>query len=177
MEWIGSRSCIAVRKTSEAAIDTHELPSIMAMLESLPKLLLSSGGPVDRDVQAGLKPIARRARQIAPDSRKTGTRDKQSKSSKAKWPERLRAQIRMKVIKHENGAWGIAGPRSPQGNVAHFMQEKPRRLVLWGKATMIRKYRIEKNWITQAADETKAEQLSAMETSLKTDIDASMRSL
>ena len=145
------------------------------MLGRLPKLVVSEGGPLDRAVKAACNLIAKRARQLAPDSRKTGTKEFQSAKTKAKWPVRLKTTIRTKVIKYPNGAWGIVGPKSPEGNAAHFMQEKPRRHVLWGKATAIKKYRIERNWITQAFDETKSEQLSAVEASLKRDIDENMR--
>lgn len=145
------------------------------MLGRLPRLVVSEGGPLDRAVQAPCNIVAKRARQLAPDSRKTGTKNKQSAKTKGKWPVRLKTTIRSKVIRYPNGAWGIVGPKSPEGNSAHFMQEKPRRHVLWGKATLIKQYRIERNWITQAFDETKSEQLSAMEASLKRDIDDNMR--
>jgi hypothetical protein len=164
-----------VRSSSKITIDIGGEQSVVNMLGRLPKLVVSEGGPLDRAVKAASSLIAKRARQLAPDSRKTGSRDKQSAKAKAKWPVRLKTTIRSKVIRYPNGAWGIVGPKSPEGNAAHFMQEKPRKHVLWGKATAIRKFRIERNWITQAFDETKSEQLSAMEASLKRDIDENMR--
>lgn len=164
-----------MRKSSQISFDIRGEQSVIDLLGRLPRLVLSEGGPIDRAVKAPLNIIAKRARQLAPDSRKTGTKEKQSAKTKAKWGSRLKANIRTKVIKYPNGAWGLAGAKSPEGNAAHFMQEKPRKHVLWGKATAIKKYRIERNWITQAFEETKSEQLFAMEASLKTDIDANMR--
>lgn len=148
---------------------------VLGLLEQLPKSVLFVGGPLDKAVQAALNTIARRARQLAPSSKRTGSREKQSKKTRAKWPSTLRTTLRTKVIKLEFGRWGIVGPKNPQGNQAHFMQEKPRRHVLWGKATMIKKYRIERNWITQAFDETTSEQQTAIYESLKQSIDSDMR--
>jgi hypothetical protein len=148
---------------------------VLGLLEQLPKSVLFVGGPLDKAVQAALNIIARRARQLAPRSNKTGTRFKMSKKSRAKWMVEMRSTIRTKVVKLEFGRWGIVGPKNPQGNAAHFMQEKPRRHVLWGKATMIKKYRIERNWITQAYDETASEQQTAIYESLKQSIDSDMR--
>jgi hypothetical protein len=80
------------------------------------------------------------------------------------------------MIKYDNGAaWAVVGPKSREGNMSHFQQEKPRRLVLWGKATRVAQYRIERNWITQSFDETKSQQVTAMEQSIKADIDAIAR--
>jgi hypothetical protein len=163
-----------MRDSFKVTVDIRGEENILALLERLPKLVASEGGPLDRAVKAASNLIAKRARQLAPDGRKSGTRDKQSRKTKSKWPARLRSTIRSKIIKYPNGAWGVVGPKNPEGNAAHFMQEKPRRHVLWGKATLIKKFRIERNWITKAFDETKSEQLTAMETSLKQDIDANM---
>lgn len=154
----------------------------MHLLQQLPRKVALDFGPLDRAVKAATSIIARRARRLAPDSSKTGTKLKQSQKKdpttgqkQDKFPVQVKNTIRSKVILYPNGAWGIVGPKSPEGNAAHFMQEKPRRHVLWGKATAIKKFRIERNWITQAFDETKSEQLSAMEASLKRDIDENMR--
>lgn len=161
----------------QITIETTGSQSVLHLLEQLPKLVVSEGGALDRAVKAAANIIAKRERQLAPDSRKTGSRDSQSKKAKAKWPVRLNKTIRSRIIKYPTASWGFIGPKSPEGNSAFFMQTKPRRHVLWGKATMIKKYRIERNWITQSYDETKSEQLSAMEASLKQDIDANMRGI
>lgn len=164
-----------MRNNFQVKVELHGEQEVLDLLEQLPKSVLFDGGPLDRAVQAAISIIAKRGRQLAPESRKTGSRKKQSAGTKAKWPARLRTTVRKKVIKLPFGRWGIVGPKNPQGNAAHFMQEKPRKHVLWGKATLIKKYRIERNWITQAFDETKSEQSSAMEESLRDDIDQNMR--
>jgi hypothetical protein len=152
---------------------------IVALLERLPKLVVSAGGPMDRAVGKAATIVAKRARQIAPDSRKNAKgnpRDKQSKKSKGIWGSKLKQKIKQKIIRYPTTAWAVVGAQNPHGNMAHFMQEKPRRHVLWGKATAVKQFRIERNWITQAFDETKSEQQSAMKSSLQADIDANMRS-
>lgn len=165
-----------MRSATKISIDIRGEESIVALLEQLPKLIVSEGGALDRAAQKATNIVARRQRQLAPDSKKTGSRDKQSKKTKAAWNVKLKTTIRTKIIRYPNGVWAVVGPKSPEGNTAHFMQEKPRRNVLWGKVTQIKQIRLERNWNVQAFDETKAEQLSAMEASLKQDIDANMRS-
>lgn len=149
---------------------------ILSLLEQLPVLVRASGGPLDKAVKKAANIVAVKARQLAPDGEKgERTRDKQSKKTKAKWTGKLKRTIRVKLVKYERASWAIVGPKSPEGNMAHFNQEKPRRNVLWGKATAIKQIRIERNWITKAFDDTKQQQLTAMESSLKSDIDANMR--
>lgn len=146
-----------------------------AMLAQLVMLVVAGGGPLDKAVRKAANIVTTRARQLAPDSAKTGSRDKQSKKSKQIWTGKLKRLIRSKVIKYERSSWAVVGPKSREGNMSHFQQEKPRRMVLWGKSTMVAQYRIERNWITQAFDETKNEQVAAMEASIKADIDAIAR--
>jgi hypothetical protein len=164
-----------MRSATKISIDIRGEESIVALLERLPKLVVSEGGALDRAATKAPNIVARRQRQLAPDSKKTGSRDKQSKKTKAAWNVKLRTTIRTKIIRYPNGVWAVVGPKSPEGNTAHFMQEKPRRNVLWGKVTQIKQIRLERNWNVQAFEETKSEQLSAMEASLKQDIDANMR--
>lgn len=144
------------------------------LLGQLPKLVLAAGGPIDRAVSKASKIVQQRAVELAPDSDKTGTRKGQSKKSKAIWTGKLKRLIRVKLVRYQNATWSVVGPKSQEGNMSHFQQVKPRRLVLWGKATMVKQFRLERNWITQAFDETKQQQLSAMEESIKADIDALM---
>lgn len=159
-------------KVSVSVSGDKELQDLLAQM---PKLVVATGGPIDNAVSKASTVVARRARSLAPDSRKSQSREKQSKKSKRIWNRKLRTTIRSVVRKYPTTAVGIIGPKSPEGNAAHFMQEKGRRLVLWGKTTNIALYRIAKNWITQAFDETKGEQHSAMMNSLKTDMDKVMR--
>ncbi len=160
----------------EVKIDLSGMNSLVGLLEKLPVLVVMEGGPIDRAVSAAAKVVLTRAKEIVPDSSKTGSRKKQSKSSQSKWPKRLKTTLRTKLIRYPDASWVVVGPRSKEGNMSHFMQEKPRKHVLWGKATLIKRYRIERNWITKAYDETVSQQLAAAEASLRTDIDAQMRS-
>jgi len=152
---------------------------VLALLDRLPKLVVGAGGPLDRAVTAACKIVANKAKQLAPDSKanpKGDSRKKQSKKSKSIWSKKLKTTIRQKVIKYDTATWGVVGPKNPEGNMAHFMQEKPRRHVLWGKTTAVQQFRDERNWINKAFDETKTEQLAAVKASLTEDIDANMRS-
>lgn len=167
---------MARASSTKVTIDILGEREVMAMLERLPKLVVSAGGSLDRAVQKASNVAAKRARQLAPDSRRTGTRPKQSKKSRAIWKHQLRSVIRVKLARYPHTRIGIVGPKSPEGNHAHFMQEKPRRHVLWGRSTRIAQLRIARNWITQAFDETRGEQMDAMKSSLQADIDQQMRS-
>jgi hypothetical protein len=163
----------------EIKIDITGEKEVMDLLDRLPKLVVLSGGPMDRAVTAAAKIVAKRAKQLAPDSKKNpkgDSRKKQSKKSRAGWPKKLREQIRHRILKYDTGTWAVVGPKNPEGNMAHFMQEKPRRHVLWGSRTAVAQYKADETWIVKAFDETKSEQLSAVKTSLKADIDANMRS-
>lgn len=143
------------------------------LLTKLPVLVAASGGPMDRAVKQAAKIVADKAIELAPDGDKSGTRKKQSKKSRQIWTGKLRRLVRVKLIRYDNGgAWAVVGPKSLEGNMSHFQQEKGRRLVLWGKSTMVARYRIQRNWITKAFDETKTQQVAAMEASIKADIEA-----
>lgn len=148
---------------------------VIALLERLPKLVVSAGGPADRAMTAATTVLQRRAISIAPDSQQTGSRKKQSKKSKKIWRHKLNQKIRKKILRRPDSVYGIVGPKSPEGNMAHFVNGKPRRLVLWGKATRVAMYRYERNWMLQAFDESRGEQLSAMRESLRREIDQQMR--
>lgn len=157
------------RQANKATVTVSGDKELQALLNRLPALVVAAGGPTDRAVSRAATIVARRARQLAPNSKKSGTEKKMSQKARAKWPVDVRNTIRTKVIKYPNNSVAIIGPKSPDGNAAHFGQEKPRRHVLWGKRTQI--YRIARNWITRAFDETKGEQQTAMKRSLQADID------
>lgn len=143
------------------------------LLAKIPFLVLAAGGPIDRAVGKAGTVIARRARQLAPSSKESGSVEKQSDKSKAKWPEELRKNIKSVVRRYDNSALVVIGAVDPDGNVAHFMRETPRRHVLWGKKVGD-PYRIARNWITRAFDETKESQHAAVVASLKSDVDKVM---
>ncbi len=146
---------------------------IDALLAKLPVLVVSKGGPTDKAMRKAGAIVRTRARQIAPDSRKTGTRDKQSAKSKAIWQNKLKNNIKSKLVKYPTTSVAIVGATT-DANQAHSMQEIPRKHVLWG-TSRTRQYRIARNWITKAADETKAQQDAAIGQALREEIDKHMK--
>lgn len=148
---------------------------ILALLDQLPALVAAQGGPVDRAITQAGDLIVVRAKELAPDSKLTGSRNKQSKKSREIWSKKLRNTIRKKIVKYPKTTVAIVGPKSPEGNMAHFMQEDVRRHVLWGNENNVRTYRIQRNWITQAFDETRSEQLKVIEDVLRDEIDKVVR--
>lgn len=159
----------------KATVDAREMEGLDQLLGQIPPLVIATGGPLDRAVGKAGQVIAKRARQLAPNSKRTGSKDKQSEKARKIWVKQIKNTIRSVVRRYPTTALAVVGPKAPEGNAAHFNQEKPRKMVLWGKATRIRPYSIARDWIVQAFDETKAEQGVAMETSLKQDIDKVMR--
>lgn len=127
----------------------------------------------DQVVRAGARPIVQRARQLAPRSTKA-MRDKRSKSQqqKANWNIRLYRTIAFVVRKYGRGsATSVIGPKWPDGNKAYFnTSPRGRKQVLWGRVTGVTRPQI-RNWIVQAFDETRPQQLAAMRKKLKQLID------
>lgn len=148
-------------------ITTTGQRELEAFLERLPVLVRSQGGPQDTAIRAANQIVLKRARQLAPVSKKTGTEKKQSRKSREQWSQEVRRQLASKVKRYDLVTVGLVGAKHPYGNAAHFMQEKPRRHVLWGKASAIRGYRVMRNWIVQAFEETRSQQLAAIEVALR----------
>lgn len=133
---------------------------------------------VDQAVQAASAPVVKRARELAPRSAVTGSAKKRSKSQrdKADWNYPLWKTIKRVIRKYSN-RYGLAivGPEWPKGNKAYFnTSPNGRREVLWGKPTG-RVVQAIRNFIVQAFDETKPEQLDAMKKSLQKTTDQVMR--
>jgi hypothetical protein len=146
------------------------LPSdadLKRMFDAVP--ILQRHKVADQTVRAGARPIVTKARQLAPRGDRTGTSKKRSKSQQAKanWNIPLWKTISMVVRKYAVNASAIVGPKWPEGNKAYFNTGPGgRRQVLWGKVTGVTVPQI-RNWIVQAFDETKPQQLSAMKKKLK----------
>lgn len=158
----------------KAAVDARELEGLDQLLAQIPQLIVATGGPMDRAVGKAGTVIAKRARQVAPNSKRSKTKDKQSVKAKKIWNKQVKNTIRSVVRRYPTTAVAVVGPKAPEGNAAHFGQEKERKHVLWGKDKG-RQLRIARDWIVQAFDETKAEQEAAMRGSLQEDIDKVMR--
>lgn len=158
-------------------VELNGADELVKLFERMPSLVVGKNSILENAVFAAALIVAKKAKQLAPDSRsnpKGDPRKKQSKKSKGIWSHKLSNTVTQKTINYKSSSWAIVGPKSPEGNMAHFMQEKPRRLVLWGKATMIQQYRDDRQWITKAFDETKSQQMSAMESTLRSDLDKLM---
>lgn len=149
---------------------THNLPSdaeLARMFDAVP--ILKRHAVADQTVRAGTAPIVRRARQLAP---RGNNRDRSLRSAKQKaeadWDYPLWKTIKRVVRKYAANALGVVGPEWPKGNKAYFNTSPGgRRQVLWGRHTgkIIPQIR---NWIVQAFDETRPQQLAAMKSKLTT---------
>lgn len=155
-------------------LDTRMLPSdaeLEKMFNAVPQL--ERMGVADKAVRAGGRPIVKRARQLAPRSSRTGTSKKRSKNQRtaADWDYPLWKTIKQVVRKYNTNAASVIGPEWPKGNKAYFnTSPKGRRKFLWGRDTgeVVPQIR---NWIVQAFDETRTEQLNAMKVSMKKSMD------
>lgn len=168
--------CGVERVSNQIQITVTGDATVIALLDKLPKLLVSAGGPADRAMKAATTVLQQRAVAVAPDSRRTGSRKRQSKKSKAIWTGKLNQKIRKKIIRFNTGVFGLVGPKSPEGNMANFVSGKQRKLVLWGKKTRSTPYRYQRNWMLQAFDESRSGQLAAMRSVLIMEINQNMRS-
>lgn len=130
-------------------------------------------------VEAASIVVRNRARQLAPRS-KPEDRARRSKKQKAEadWESvPLNTTIDFVVRDYRKGSTGIIGPAYPHGNKAYFNQPRSgqRIQVLWGKMTSLKPFIAARNWIVQAFEETRGQQLSAMKNALRAAIDRLMR--
>ena len=132
-------------------------------LLSIPLLLRT--GPAERCLNAMSKPVMQRMRQLAPDSRQSGSRRKWSKAmaSKTNWDLSTKDHIGMKTVKHNRGARIYIGYKHPKANKINFWgwRRGSRRQFLWGKDTGRVVNIPEPTWLKKAYDETRAQQEAA----------------
>ena len=136
------------------------------MFNMVPKLERFQVG--DQVVRAGTQPIVKRAQALAPRSANTGTSKKRSKSQreKADWDYPLWKTIKRVIRKYQRYTNGVVGPEWPKGNKAYFnTSPKGRKVFYWGKNANKTAAQV-RNWIVQAFDETRAQQLAAMKAKL-----------
>lgn len=149
-----------------------ELEQLLNMVPKLEQYKI-----IDKAVDAASKPVVKRARQLAPRG-KQADRDKRSRNQrgKADWNYPLWKTIK-RVVRKYGRSYGVAvvGPEWPKGNKAYFFTSpRGRRVFYWGRDAGKTKATV-RNWIVQAFDETKADQLAAMKASLIKSIDEAMR--
>ena len=135
--------------------------SAIAQLKKIPVLMRL--GPAERILKAMGKPIAARAKAIAPDSRTSGTRDKMSANTKAKWPESGKNHIRMIYRKGDGGGYLVIGANDPLGNSLNFdSSNKGRKVFYWGvDSGKIKRVEPSQRFMQKAFDETRSAQVSA----------------
>lgn len=139
---------------------------LAAMFDAVP--MLKRHDVMGATTTAGAKVIVQRAKQLAPRGNDED-RKKRSATQKAaaNWNIRLHTTIAQVTRKGNTRAFSIVGPRHPIGNKAYLNSPKngSRRHVLWGRDGGRVKTAI-RNWIVQAFDETRSQQLSAMKAAL-----------
>lgn len=145
------------------------------MFDAVPKL--EKFKVLDKAIRPAADIVVKRARALAPRSTEAD-RAKRSKSQrdKADWNYPLWKTIKRVVRKYQN-RYGVAviGPEWPRGNKAYFnTSPKGRKQVLWGKRTgrIVPQIR---DWIVQAFDETKPQQLASIKEELTKLTDQMMR--
>jgi hypothetical protein len=135
-------------------------------------------GVGDKTTRAAGKIVLDRVKQLTPRSSQTGSAKKRSKTqrSAADWAPPLWKGMSMAVRKYATSTWAWVGPRWRDGQKIYFIAEwkkQTRRAFYWGRpGPVVRKLR---NWIVQAFDETKGQQLDAMKESIKSTVDQVMR--
>jgi len=135
--------------------------SQLAKLMKIPVLMRL--GPAERILKAMAKPIVVRAKAIAPNSRTSGTRDKMSSETKAKWPESGKNHIKMIYRKGDGGGYLVIGASDPLGNSLNFdSSSRGRKVFYWGKDSgKIKRVEPSQRFMQKAFDETKSAQISA----------------
>jgi hypothetical protein len=117
---------------------------------------------LEKGVRAAAAPVVMRARQLAPDSVKSGSRSRWSKKLKAarQNTKQHKDTIGVSSIRHYRGSTVAiyAGPLHPAGNLINAIGH-PHNQVLWGRHTGVTLPPTD--YLQRAANETKAEQQSA----------------
>ena len=146
-------------------------PELKKMFDAVP--ILMQHNVSDKAVRAASKIVASKAKKLAPRQTAAQRRLRSAnQAKKANWNKPLHTTIGLVVRKYAANAAGIVGPKWPDGNKAYFnTSPKGRVRKLWGRdprpgglSTIAPQIR---NWIVQAFDETKTQQLEAMKKSLK----------
>jgi hypothetical protein len=136
----------------------------------------------DKALPAAGRVVAHRAKENAPRSSKTGTRDKMSSKAKATWsPEPVADMLEVKPVKGRKigvDPYVLVGPKFPEGNKANFvhpMKQNVRKVKLWGsdptaQSGVVSPARKDNDFLKRAADETIPQQLTAFLKALIPDV-------
>lgn len=131
-------------------------------------------GAADKVVRAMGKIVLTRAKAIVQstaNSALTGSRDKWSLEMKAAYSHipHLYDALRLVMRKTSKLAYAIVGPMWREGNAAYYnlaYKKGTREVVYWGKPQG-RSVQAIRNWMLQACDETKPQQVEAAKTELR----------
>lgn len=161
------------------ALNIKKMPTdaeIRRMFDAVP--ILERYKVADQVVRAGSKPIMTRARQIVPEQ--IGKRELTSEEQDAGFGKPLKTTIKQVVrtgsSRNKGGGVAVVGPEhtgpNGAGGKAYLLAEhktNTRRRVLWGKEPVtLSKFAVKiRNFMNQAFDETKSQQLSAMSAKLR----------
>ena len=130
--------------------------------------------------------VEKKAKQIAPDGRKTGTSDKQYGESRTKWyPYRLKDHITSKVLDDMMGTVVsvMVGPMRPWGNKVNFISPNVRSTTgntkyqkFWGKVPFSPANRNPKTnrFLEDASHQTRPQQIRALVTAMRRAIKRNM---
>lgn len=130
-------------------------------------------GAADKVVKAMGKIVLERAKQLVPRSKKNPKGDPTKKWSQ-KYAHRvgempLWQSLKLVVRRTSKLSYALVGPMWREGSKAYFnmaYRKGSREVYLWGKAAG-RSVQATRNWILQACDETKPQQIDAAKTELR----------
>ena len=165
----------------------NRIDRINRVLNQLPQQMQFSA--YDKALPAAGRVVAQRAKENAPRSSKTGTRDKMSSKAKATWsPEPVADMIEVKPVKGRKigvDPYALVGPKFPEGNKANFvhpMKQNIRKVKLWGndptsQSGVVSPSRKDNDFLKRAADETIPQQLTAFLRALIPDVKRRLKRL
>lgn len=164
------------KNSIDIKINNWPTDQALEQLVASPMLLDSKQGLFEA-VAAAADVVVKRARELTPRSKKSDT-DRRSAKQKAaaNWDYPLWKSIDRVNREYRRGRTiAVVGPRWPEGNKVYvFTSSNGRRVFYWGKNANKTKAAV-RNWIVQAFDETRDEQLAAMKGKLQQAIDKVMR--
>lgn len=156
-------------------IKVDNFAPILKLLDKLPADIRAKRGVTDKALRAAAPIIVDAALSEVPDSDQTGTRYVQSGKSKRIWKHKLRRMISFNLVKYNYSSFVVVGAKNPEGNMAHFVQPKNRRHILWGKKEALAGYRYTRDWMRIAWRKSQSAFLNKLRTVLSSEIDKIMR--
>lgn len=133
---------------------------------------LVRGMVVEKALRKAAAPAEQRARQLAPDSKKSGSRDKWSRKTAAKRAHTKQHRLTIghsSVRNYERGLLAIyVGPIHPAGNLINVIGHQHRQM-LWGRASG--QIIPGTKYLKDAGEQTIAQQNSAFVSTVKSEVE------